>query len=701
MQKVLKRWGSWVAQHKWPVIIIWLVMMLGLGVGFAKVGSNFNPELKISGLPSTEIQKPLEKDFGQKTSNGSLKIVIKAHDKTTLMTPKMQATVAKTVTDLQAANKSIKGVSNPYQTKVFSKDLTTTYLDVSFSKQARHYTYDQIAKLEKIAKHNLKFAKVEVEFSGNVQVSKPMAEGTSEIIGMGIAFVLMLILFRAITAAWLPILNAIIGLGAGLLIVSLGTNVFDVAKVASTLAIMIGLAVGIDYALFIINRYRVEKQHMDNYVEAIGNAVGYAGSSVLFAGVTVMIAVAGLSFVGIDFLTQMGLASAISVLFAILSALTLLPAMISLFHQQVAPKRQSHKVVKQSRIANVIVKWPAVVAIAGILILGGLAVPATHMRLGMPSDAAKPANMTERKAYDIMTDKFGAGINAQIIGVVKTTKDMQPTDLQKITSDLNQTKGVAMATPAQLSPNGKYALLMIIPTTGPTSDKTSQLVHRLRDYGTTLKDETGLRLSLTGTNVVNIDIVNKLNKAIPIFALIVIVLAFILLLIVFQSVLIPFVAMVGFGLSLLATFGFTTLVMQDGFLKNIFGIGRTAPLLAFLPVIAIGVLFGLAMDYEVFMVDRIREEYLLTGDNVKAVQVGVKESGPVIITAALIMVAVFGSFVFTADPTIKSIGLVLAFGVLFDAFIVRLSLVPAMIKLFGRLNWWLPGRSAYNGFKQK
>lgn len=692
MTGILTRWGNWVAKHKWPVMISWLVVMIGLVVGFAQIGSHFNNDLKISGLPSTEIQKPLEKEFGQKISTGTMKIVIEGDDKTVLLSPAMQQAVTKTVAALPKINKHLVAVSNPYLMKVFSPDMTTTYIDLTFDKPAQKITYQQVEKLEKLAKQNLKNSHTKVEFSGNVPVSKPAAEGIAEVVGIVIAFALMLILFRSISAAWLPIFNALIGLGAGLLLVSLGTNIFDVAKVASTLAIMIGLAVGIDYALFIINRYRSLMKTGLDYVSAIGKALGSAGSSVLFAGVTVMIAVAGLSFVGIDFLTQMGLASAISVLFAVLSALTLLPALLALLHKSVTPKPKAKQTAKPNRFGKLVVKHPVVAVVVSLVILLGLAFPASHMRLGMPTDAAKATNLTERRAYDIMSDKFGAGINAQIVAVTTLKPDTKPADLQAITAKLNAMSGVAMATPAQPSKNGKYALLLIIPKTGPQSIKTEQLVHRLRAYGQTLKDETGIKLELTGTNVVNIDIIAKLDKAIPIFAAIVIVLAFVLLMFVFKSIIIPLVAMLGFGASLLAAFGFTTLVMQDGWLQDLFAISRTAPLLAFLPVIAIGVLFGLAMDYEVFMMDRIREEYLETGDNDQAILKGMSESGPVIVTAALIMVAVFGSFIFTVDPTTKSIGLILAFGVLFDAFIVRLTLVPAMVKLFGKLNWWLPGK---------
>lgn len=378
----------------------------------------------------------------------------------------------------------------------------------------------------------------------------------------------------------------------------------------------------------------------------------------------------------------------------------------------------------------------------------------------MPYNGALPTNQTERKAYDILSDKFGEGINGQLIIVAKLDKNASPQEKQqtvmKITDHLSNMKYVKMATPGMISGGGKggsgqsgmqqdqhpqpgqmnnsqqpgsttkaaqqsakqqqmagqgqpaqqqmmlqqsggklsdgnYAVFMVIPTHGPESVKTDKLAHNIKKYSNTTEDKMNTKLILTGSNAINIDIVQKLNHAIPIFAGIVMALAFVLMMLVFRSFIIPLVAMAGFGMSLLASFGALTAVIQDAVMHTVFGISKGAPIIAFLPVIAIGILFGLAMDYEVFLVSRIRGIYLLTGDTTEAVRVGMRENAKVIITAGLIMISVFGSFAVTTNPTSKSIGLALAFGVFFDAFIVRLIFVPAMIKLYGKWNWIFPG----------
>ncbi|WP_441296036.1 MMPL family transporter [Staphylococcus aureus] len=317
------------------------------------------------------------------------------------------------------------------------------------------------------------------------------------------------------------------------------------------------------------------------------------------------------------------------------------------------------------------------------------------MRLGIPDDGVKPADSTQKKAYDIISDKFGEGFNGQIpmlINVKDKKDDPQglQQDLQSVYKDIKDKKNVDIVTPPQMSKDNDYALMVVIPKQGPNAESTNDLVHDLRDYNKDAQDKYGFKTEISGQSVINIDMSKKLNEAIPLFATVIVVLAFFLLMIVFRSILIPLKAVLGFVLSLMATLGFTTFVMQDGFMKGLFGIETTGPMLAFLPVITIGILFGLAMDYEVFLMSRIHEEYSKTGDNDYSIKVGLKESGPVIVAAALIMFSVFFAFVFQEDVMIKSMGMALAFGVLFDAFVVRMMLIPALTKLFGKGSWYLP-----------
>src|SRR5699024_993647 len=453
-------------------------------------------------------------------------------------------------------------------------------------------------------------------------------------------------------------------------IIGLLTYTFNIPDVTLTLAIMIGLAVGIDYALFILFRYRKIIKTETDHIKAIGLAVGTAGSAVIFAGITVIIAVCGLSLIGIDFLAVMGFASAISVLFAVLSALTLLPALISVFHKRIRPKQ--HKMKEKETVdtpwSKFVVGKPAVAVLVGLVVLGLAIIPMSHMRLGMPDDSIKPEDSTQKKAYDIITDEFGEGYNGQIVMLVNTKdKDDENAitqDLDNMADDIEDFDNVDTVASPQLNEDNNYALIGIIPEEGPNTKSTNTLVYDVRDYNEQDQDQYNFETEVSGQSVINIDMSKKLNDAIPVFAGVIVALAFVLLMVVFRSILIPFKAVLGFVLSLTATLGFTTLVMQAGFMSELFGVTSTGPLLAFLPVIVLVLLFGIDIDYELFLMTKVHEEYTKTGDNDHSIKTGIKESGPVIVAAALIMFSVFIAFVFQDDAMIKSIGLALAVGIL-------------------------------------
>ncbi|WP_283679987.1 MMPL family transporter [Lentilactobacillus sp. Marseille-Q4993] len=781
MQNGLTSFGKWVYNNKFKALAAWLVMLIAFISTVGMLGSHFNENLKISGIPSTDIQKVLEKKFDQSVDAGSMTVVVENTNDKSINNSNQKKEINDTVKALKSKYSSqIKSITSPYESQSISSDKTTGMVSITFKKDSNLVSDKAIAGIQKKFRANVKDGNTKVSFSGNV-LSMPDIGGLSEIIGIVIAFILMLVLFKSFITAGLPIISAVIGLVTGLMTIIIGTNFFSIVSIAQTLAVMVTLAVGIDYALFIIHRYKSELANSgttgpDN---AMGATLGSAGSSVLFAGVTVMIALVGLVFVRIDFLTQMGIASAVGVLFAVLSAMTLLPALISLFSKFIKPAsvNTEQAVNKAGLVTRTVANHPVVMVIISLAVLIGFMIPTGHMRLGMPFDGALPTNNTRRQAYDTISDKFGAGANSTMIGVVKLDTNNSLKDNKKIlktvtdkiedydsvkrlmpvvnekavkeakspefqqkikvegkkfvqkkvmaammknpTMSSTQQKQLAAkytmqfknqvtakmkkaaisSIPVKISDDHKYARFILMPKNGPESEKTEKLVQKINSYSKDLVKSNNTKITLTGTNAVNIDISKKLNNAIPLFTAIVMVIAFVLLMIMFRSFVIPLFAMIGFGLSVFASFGFTTLVMQDGVMKNLFGISVGAPILAFLPVVMIGVLFGLAMDYEVFMVSRIRETYLLTGDTKYAVKTGIAESGPVIVTAALIMIAVFGSFALSTDPTIKSIGIALAGGVLFDAFFVRLIFVPAMINLLGKVNWYFPG-ATHNKFKK-
>ncbi|PHK48903.1 MMPL family transporter [Staphylococcus edaphicus] len=696
MAKFLYKLGSFIAKHKWWSIIAWVIILAAIIIPLTISSPKFDNDITMNGLQSLDTNDKIEDEFNQDSEKAQIRAVFKSDADNGIAKEDMTKDIKNTLKDIKDDDKDVKDVTDPYENKQISKDKTTAFADINYDVSAtslgqdsKDKVKDEIDKLED--KHN-----VQVELMGTGMESTEIG-GASELIGIIVAFVVLMITFGSFIAAGMPIVSALLGLGSGVGIISLLTYAFDIPNVTLTLAVMIGLAVGIDYALFILFRYRQIAKSESNHIKAIGLAVGTAGSAVIFAGVTVIIAVCGLSLVGIDFLAVMGFASAISVLVAVISALTLLPALISVFHKQIQPKKTKSEFDNDVDTAwsKFVVGKPLAAVLIGLIILVVAAIPISNMRLGIPDDGMKPEDATQHKAYEIISDKFGEGYNGQIAMLVnvKDQKDNPQAlqkDLQDVTKDIDKMDNVDMVTPPQLSENKDYALIAVIPEKGPNAQSTNDLVHDLRDYNDDAKDDYGFKTEVSGQSVINIDMSQKLNEAIPLFAGVIVALAFILLMVVFRSIIIPLKAVLGFVLSLIATLGFTTLIMQEGFMSGLFGVDTTGPLLAFLPVIAIGLLFGLAMDYEVFLMSRIHEEYSKTGNNEHSIKVGIKESGPVVVAAALIMFSVFIAFVFQDDVMIKSMGIALGFGVLFDAFVVRLLLIPALTQLFGKASWYMP-----------
>ncbi|HLR19435.1 MAG TPA: MMPL family transporter [Staphylococcus sp.] len=696
MAKFLYKLGSFVAKHKWWSVVTWVIILTAIIIPLMISSPKFDNDITMNGLQSLDTNEKIEEEFNQDSEKAQIRVVLKSDSDNGIVKEEITKDIKNTLKDIKDNDDDIKNISDPYDHKQISKDKTTAFADINYdvsatalSTDSKDNVKDKVNELED--KHN-----VQVELMGTGMESTEIG-GASEIIGIIVAFVVLLITFGSFIAAGMPIISALLGLGTGVGIISLLTYAFDIPNVTLTLAVMIGLAVGIDYALFILFRYRQLMKTETNHIKAIGLAVGTAGSAVVFAGVTVIIAVCGLALVGIDFLAVMGYASAISVLVAVLSALTLLPAIISIFHKSIKPKQSKSEFAGDVDTAwsRFVVGKPLAAILIGLIILVVAAIPINDMRLGIPDDGMKPEDTTQHKAYDIISDKFGEGYNGQIAMIVNV-KDKKgdpralQKDLQEMTKDINNMDNVDMAAPPQLSDSKDFALIAVIPEKGPNAQSTNDLVHDLRDYDDEARDKYDFKTEISGQSVINIDMSQKLNEAIPLFASVIVALAFILLMVVFRSIIIPLKAVLGFVLSLVATLGFTTLIMQEGFMASLFGVDTTGPLLAFLPVITIGLLFGLAMDYEVFLMSRIHEEYSKTRNNEHSIKVGIKESGPVVVAAALIMFSVFIAFVFQDDVMIKSMGLALGFGVLFDAFIVRLLLVPAFTQLFGKASWYMP-----------
>jgi RND superfamily putative drug exporter len=453
---------------------------------------------------------------------------------------------------------------------------------------------------------------------------------------------------------------------------------------------MLGIAVAIDYALFIVSRFRHEVALGRSDVEAAGRAVGTAGSAVTFAGLTVVIALGALAVVNIPVLTQMGLAASGAVVVAVLIALTLLPALLGFAGRRVLSGRTvGTGATMGRRWALLVTRRPVLTIVAAVLGLGIVAVPVLDMRLGLPGDNMAGPQTTQRKAYDLLTDGFGPGFNGPLLVVVDAAGSADPAGAAAAAAArMTRLPGVDTVSPPVFNPAGDTAILQVVPATAPDAAQTTDLVHAIR----ALPPADGARLAVTGTTAVNIDMSAKMGSALGPYLAVIVVLAFLLLALLFRSLLVPLKAIGGFLLSVAATFGAVVAVFQWGWLAGLFGVEQTGPVVSLLPVILIGIVFGLAMDYEVFLVSRMREEHVHGASPKDAVVNGFSHGARVVTAAAIIMISVFSGFIFSPEAMIKSIGFALAAAILFDAFVVRMTLVPAVMTLLGHRAWALPGR---------
>lgn len=502
--------------------------------------------------------------------------------------------------------------------------------------------------------------------------------------------------------------SAQVGQLVGVLSVEFLARFIQLTDTATVLATMVGLAVGIDYALFIVSRHREQLAEPGQGVEdSIARAIATAGSAVVFAGSTVIIALAALAAAGIPFLTAMGLAAAGTVAVGVLVATTLVPAVLGFAEERLRPavkRGRFRRHWSEERAVRVRGSWglawarligraPALVLMACIAGLLVLALPARHLQLGLPGNESEPASSTQHQSYDLLAEGFGPGFNAALAVVDATgiPASRRPQVLAQLAAILCHDPDIADVAPPVASPAGTIAVLSVVPETGPDAAATSTLVHQMRDDDLPLVSQAGGTGYVAGNTAADIDVSGRLGSALPVFIAIIVVLAFILMMIAFRSLLVPLTAVIGFLLSVAASLGVMVWVFQYGHLGGLVG-AAAAPIVSFVPVLLVGVLFGLAMDYEVFLISRMRERSELDRDPRAAVAAGLQRSGRVVCAAALIMTAVFAGFIPANDPIIKSIAFALTAGVLIDAFVVRLTLIPAAMTLLGRPAWQLPAR---------
>ncbi|MEU4217197.1 MMPL family transporter [Actinoplanes sp. NPDC026623] len=695
MATLLYRLGRASFRQRKLVVVLWLVLLAALGgaaLAFkGPTASNFT-------MPGTESQRAidaLKREFPE-ASGATGTIVVAAPQGATLADPARMAAVQGLVKEASQLPGAI-GAVDPYAVRALSQDGRHALIQVQFAKRADAVTKEQRAAYE-ASGAAAEAAGLRVEHGGEVMNSEPEVGGT-EGIGVLIALVVLVVTFGSLVAAGMTMLNALIGVGAGMAGLFALSGVVDLTSTAPVLALMLGLAVGIDYSLFITSRHRQNLVDGLEPEDAAARAVGTAGSAVVFAGVTVVIALAGLAVVGIPFLTVMGLAAAGTVAVAVLVAVTLLPALLGFAGVRVLPRRLRSSAGRSAanaagkeafgfRWARLVIRLRIPVILVGVLGLGALAVPAMDMRVALPDATAAPAGTAARDAADLITSGFGPGFNGRLALVVSSdTPERTAAAVQQVTQVLQGTPDLLAVTPPNLSGDKLTALLAVIPKTGPLDAATEELVHEVRER---VAGVSGADVALTGQTAVGIDVSEKLSDAMPVYLLLVVGLSVLLLMLVFRSVLVPLKAALGFLLTVGATFGVTVLVFQEGHLSNLIGLDTPGPLISFLPILLIGILFGLAMDYEVFLVSRMREDFVHGADAQAATISGMGHGARVVTAAALIMTSVFAGFVLLDDPVIKSMGFALAIGVAIDAFVVRMTIVPAVISLLGRSAWWLP-----------
>ncbi|MDR7081346.1 RND superfamily putative drug exporter [Arthrobacter ginsengisoli] len=547
------------------------------------------------------------------------------------------------------------------------------------------------------------------------EISEDISEifGTAEIIGIAVAALVLIIMLGTLIAAGLPLLMAVVGVAVGVGGTFALSGATDMSSISPMLALMLGLAVGIDYSLFIVNRHRVQLLAGMDAEESVALATGTSGNAVLFAGLTVIIALAALVVPGLPFLAVMGLSAAATVAVAVVVALTLTPAILSLVGRKLISKRAWAKAEQHNAApghetedraqdeyrsshgwGGIVTNHPWLALLAGVALLGVVALPASQLRLALPDASSEPVASQAFQAYDVTKRSFGEGMTGPIIVVGDLPEGLSEAEAQARQFDvadiLRETGNVTAAVPLALSEDRRTAVFQVIPNEGPASASTVQVVSELRAEKGQIQDSTGVSIGLTGQTAGNVDVSTKLGDALPPYLAIVVGLSLILLLLVFRSIWVPLLATGGFLLSLAAAFGAVVAVYQWGWLGGIFGVENPGAVLSFLPIILIGVLFGLAMDYQVFIASGMRESYM-HGESAKhAVRSGFSHAAAVVTAAAIIMVSVFSGFIFSHLNMVRPLGFAMAFGVLIDAFVVRMTIVPAVMYLLGEKAWWLP-----------
>jgi len=691
--------ARWCFRHRFAAIATWVLVLVGLGALSQAVKSDYNNSFSLPGTGSTTAQQLLAKAIPAQAGDSDTIVWQVSHGtvRDTTVTTRMSRALKQIATMPEIA--AVVSPYGPHGAAQISRDGRTAYATVNFTKQANNLGKADITRVIDAAKA-ARAPGLNVQIGGQaIEQTEQTPLGVSSTVGVLAAAVVLFIAFGSLLAMLLPIVTAIAGVGGGLMAIAPLTHTINVVDFAPILGALIGLGVGIDYALFIVTRHRRGLQSGLTPEQAAVKAIDTSGRAVLFAGSTVCIALLGILVLGVSFLNGLAVASALTVVFTVLAAVTLLPALLGVFGMRVLSRRQRRRLAAGApapgaagmwaRWANTIERRPAILAVAAAAVMLVLAIPVLSLRLGSSDQGNDPSSTTTRQAYDLLADGFGPGFNGPLLLVAQTSSPADAAALRTLEAGLPKVADVTSV--RQIAATTGTEVIQVTPGTSPEAKATSDLISTLRNDSIPAAERgTTLRVYIGGVTATFADFATVVDAKLPWFILTIVGLSFLLLVVAFRSLLIPGTAAVMNLLAAAASFGVLTAFFQWGWGTDAFGLGTAGPVEAFLPVVTLAILFGLSMDYQVFLVSRMNEEWVHGRRNSGAVRTGQVETARVITAAATIMICVFLTFSFLGSRDVAEFGIGLAAAVALDAFILRTVLVPAAMHLFGNANWWLP-----------
>ena len=706
----LARWMRACASHPWRVIISWVGIIAALIVLVATVGGSLKDDFEIPGSDTQKATDLIESEFVEE-QGGVLNLVFAAPAGERLDTPErkaaVEAAIAKVKTDEfkptgtdPDGNAGIESVGDPFSDNTFSDDGRIAYAEAQFDRVIFDKDRERVVAVEDAVRETVEPAGVTVEFNGDAEFP-PIEQGTQELLGLLAALIVLLVVFRTLVATAIPLALAIVAVMSAFLLLFVLAGLTEINTITPLLVSMIGIGVGIDYSLFIVTRFRQYLHEGLPPREAAAEAGASAGRAVIFAGLTVAISVTGLAFFGLDFVTKLGIGSALGVLTTVLIANSLLIAVLAKLGHKIdrlkVPFLRPIDDSEAAREKTLIARWGRFVTaharavfVVMLLVLLGLAATSALVRLGASDQGTQPTKQTARRAYDLLAEGFGPGFNGPIPIVVDVNGDAEAP--QRVYEGVRDLDGVASAGEPQFNDAKTVALVFVTPDSAPQDEKTEQLVDRLRSDVAPAATEGGdAVVYVSGLNAAFIDIADRIMERLPLFLLYIIGVTFIVLAMAFRSIVISLTAAITTILSSFVGFGVLTMVIQEGHGMSLTGLDRTGPIETFVPPIAFAIIFGLSMDYMVFLMSRIREEHVHGLKTRDAVEHGIAAIGRVIVAAALIMGTVFAAFILTSDRISKEFGLLLAVAILTDALLVKMTLVPAFLTMLGEKSWYMPG----------